>query len=167
MQEDQILRKIIEQTYTLRDLVRRTRILKKYLLSKLFTVNEPVDQDVQEEMSWLASLGSEFYNQFNPDNVNQIFAGIEKKIEAYSPVTLYVAFEPGKDDVVGIGNWFRKNTQNQFIFDLKYDPTLIGGCAIVKNGLYKDYSLKAKLQENITEINSIIRSNLTVKNKTE
>ena len=38
------------------------------------------------------------------------------------------------------------------LFELRFDPDLIGGCALVWKGVYKDYSLRAKIAEKHKEI---------------
>lgn len=168
MQKDPILEKIIQSTYTLTDLYKKIRILKKYLISKFFDPNQlgnqqTIDQDLNSELDWLKSLGDEFYSQFNSQNVYQMFEELERKVESISPLTIYLGFEPPKEEIANIGLWLRKNTKGNDIFDLKLDYGLIGGCALVKNGTYKDYSLKNKLKENTNQIGAIIRSSLTAK----
>jgi len=49
--------------------------------------------------------------------------------------------------------WLRENLdQPRLVFDFKVDPSLIGGCAFVYKGVYKDYSLRARISDNKDKI---------------
>jgi hypothetical protein len=163
MLEDKILNKIAETTFTLRDMQKRLRVLKIYLIIKLFGTTETPEQEVEAEMPWLNSLGEEFFQQFNKENIYQVFEELEKKLSLISPITIYLAFDPPKEATNSIGIWLRQNTKNHPIFDVRVDPNLIGGSAVSKNGQYKDYSLRSRFAQNNPRITEIIKSSLSQK----
>lgn len=163
MQSDQVLKKVVESTYSYREIQKRVRVLKNYLISKLFSSSATLEEEVNSEMQWLSALGNDFYSQFNQQNIYQIFDEVEKRLLNISPITIYLAFEPQKEEIAKIGTWLRENTTTAQIYDFKIDYDLIGGCAIVMNGKYKDYSLRAKIKENTNEVNTIIRSSLVTR----
>ncbi len=144
---NQILSLILKNTYTLHDLKHRLRILKAVVEQKLFGTNTAALTFSPEETSWLNSLGSEFIAQFNEKNVYTLFGAAEKAIENTEAVILYLPFQADQATVNQLGSWFRQNLTNNLLFDIKLDPNLIGGCALVRGGIYKDYSLKSKIYD--------------------
>lgn len=156
---DQILNTIIESSYTLHELRTRVRVLKAYLGKKVFgSETDDMDLDIRSEINWLYQLGDQFMSQFNRSNFSEIFTEIENRINHLNPLIIYFAFEPTANELHNVGIWLRKNYGAQFLFDHKYDPTLIGGCALVWKGLYKDYSLKGRIEQNRQAIIEVIRS---------
>jgi len=140
-----LLNTILTSTYTMQDLRHRIRILKSYLETKYFGGKFDF---TPEDNIWLNSLGHDFYNNFSKENLYQTFQELEKKTANLNPLIIYLSFEPGITQIEAIHNWFRKNISQNILFDIKIDHELIGGAALVYKGIYRDYSLKAKIQEN-------------------
>ena len=83
------------------------------------------------------------------DGFSKMSEEVDKFIASLSPLTIYFVFMPEEGQVKEIGEWLRKSLNNpRLLFNVKVDPGLIGGCAVVYKGVYKDYSLKAKISEN-------------------
>ncbi len=141
-----ILQKILESTFTLSQLKHRVRILHEYLSEKLFTNNKTSSQVEPEDLVWLNSLGGSFLDQFNINNLDQIFKDLEDYLQKIKPLIIYLAFEPNEELNHQIGLYLRQNSSHK-IFDAKMDPNLIAGCALSLNGIYKDYSLKVKITQ--------------------
>ena len=141
-----ILNTILENTYTLSQLKRRLSALKQLLLKEFFKSdsNQPAPAIDTE---WLKSLPSEFLKQFNNDNVYKIFEDIESQIIKLPIVTIYLTFEPDEATLSQIGQRAKKTFNKLLIFDIKYDPRLIAGAALVCKGVYRDYSLRSKIEE--------------------
>lgn len=148
---DDILNIILKDTFTLTQLKTRVRVLKSNLLKTFFGGETKLTLSPQD-LSWLKSLPPSFYQQFTKDNVYKIFVDLENKIQNLKLLTIYLTFEP--DDVVvkEIGIMVRKTFGSFLPLDIKYDPTLIAGCALVWKGVYRDYSLRAKIEERKGEI---------------
>lgn len=147
---DEILAIILKDTYSLSQLKHRLRILKSSLLKVFFG-----GQDLSfspAELNWLKSLPNQFYQKFNKDNVYQIFAEIEKETNNLKTLTMYLTFEPDEATLSQLGNYVRANFSQTLVLDIKLNPTLIAGTALVWNGVYRDYSLKAKLESKKAEI---------------
>lgn len=140
-----ILNLMMENTYTLPDLKHRLRILKGYLENQVFGNKDHIFDP--EDSAWLNSLPADLFHQFNKDNLPDIFTTLEQTIDKILPLTLYLSFEPNKEIVSAISAWLRQNLSQKPILEIKFDPGLIGGCALVKDGIYKDYSLKARIEE--------------------
>lgn len=140
---------ILKDTYSLSQLKHRLRILKSSLLKAFFGgANLSFSP---EQLSWLKSLPTDFYHKFTKDNVYQIFTEMEKEISKLKTLTMYLTFEPDSAALYEIGAYIRTNFGPGFLLDIKLDPALIAGTALVWKGVYKDYSLRAKLQARKTE----------------
>lgn len=148
-----ILTTILKNTYSQSQLKHRLNILKSNLLKTFFSGlqggSEPESLSLsKEDLSWLKSLPSDFYQKFNKDNVYQIFAGLEGQINKVAVLTIYLTFEPDEVSLMQIGDYARKTFANPtLLLDIKYDPRLIAGAALTWKGVYKDYSLKARINE--------------------
>lgn len=157
----QILEKILEDNFTLSELRHRIHVLRFYLNKRLFgNDTTEFDSQVRVEAGWFYKLGEPFFNQFNKANLSQIFDALEAEVSNLPVLTIYFAFEPGRDELHRIGDFLRKNFGPKFIFDAKFDPTLIAGCAFVWKGGYKDYSLRARVAENRQQILETIKGGL-------
>lgn len=140
-----ILNIILANTYTLPDLKHRLRILRAYLEDRVFGNKNQVFESQDE--NWLNSLPLDLLNQFNKDNLTSLLENLEQQINELHPLVLYLSFEPDQNTITSISSWIRQNLSQKPVLEIKYDPSLIGGCALVKEGIYKDYSIKAKIEE--------------------
>lgn len=144
--DQDILTTILKDTYSQSQLKHRLNILKSNLLKTFFS--GPQGGSEPEDLNWLKSLPSDFYHKFNKDNVYQIFSGLDGQINTVTVLTIYLTFEPDEASLTQIGDYARKTFANPtLLLDIKYDPRLIAGAALTWKGVYKDYSLKARINE--------------------
>jgi|SRR3989344_3432862 len=148
--ENNIFEQILKQSYSLSILKHRIRILKSYLSGYFF--NGPKEQFKTEDQNFLSSLPKDFYSSFNKNNFNEIFSQFDQNISKLPALTIYLAFEPSDEAIERIGTKVRQLFSPNLILDVKYDPRLIAGCALVWGGVYKDYSLKLKIEESKDKI---------------
>lgn len=165
-----MVQKILTETLTKPQLFRRLRVLKDLINFMLFKLSPEetslsVDKKIQlflalhqhdilelnllrQEGSWLTSLGDDFYQKFNRDNLTRIFESLEKELAETKHIILYLPTEIPEASQMAIGQWFKTNVGVDTTFETKFDANLIGGCAISYNGMYRDYSLRAKIETN-------------------
>lgn len=148
---DEMLNVILKDTYTQTQLKHRVRILKSYIEQVLFAgVNEPLNQP---DLGWLKSLPADFYQKFNKDDAAGIFAKLEQDLAKLAVLTVHLPFDADETVHSQLGSFARRTFgQTILLLDIKYDPSLIAGCALSWKGIYKDYSLKAKIGEKKAEI---------------
>lgn len=142
--DNPVLQKILENTFTLGILHHRLRFLREAILYKVFARRDYLTQDAVD-LNWLNSLGEPFFKQFNKDNVDKLFEGLELYIQNLKPLIIYFASPPSDVIIIQTGLWLRKNCPSHQIFDAKIDPNLVAGTALSLNGVYKDYSLRVKI----------------------
>lgn len=150
--EQQILDTILKDSFTMYDLKRKVRILKTYLFNTFYGGQNEQTALEQSETSWLKSLPQDFYSSFNKNNVSQIITDIEAKIKQIQPLVVYLPFSTTDEACAEIGRFVRKTFSNSLIIDTKFDSKLIAGCALSFRGIYKDYSLRVRIEEKKTEI---------------
>lgn len=151
---NEILNIILKDTYSLSDLKHRLNILKTYIVQNLFGVDQSTQkQPAETDLAWLKSLSPAFFQNFNKDNTYQLMSELDKTINQLKTLTIYVAFEPDSYSLILMGKYVRKtfsqpekttsSTNFPILLDIKYDPSQIAGCALVWNGIYKDFSLRS------------------------
>lgn len=151
---NEILAIILKDTFAQTQLKYRLRILKSNLLRTFFgTANLPVSP---EDLDWLKSLPADFYQRFNKDNVYQIFSGLDSEIAKLQILTIYLTFEPDNATINQIGAFTRKIFSSlgnlPLILDIKFNPNLIAGTALSWKGIYRDYSLRQRIESRKGEI---------------
>lgn len=149
---NEILPTILKDTFTLIQLRHRLKVLKSHLLKALFGGK---DQYLisREDLNWLATLPQTFFKNFTKDNVYKILDDIQKRCDQLPALTIYLPIEAGDNICLQIGSYARQSFANsQILLDTKFDQSLIAGCALVWRGMYRDYSLRAKIESKKEEI---------------
>jgi F0F1-type ATP synthase delta subunit len=147
-----LLEKIAQQTYTVSSLKRRCRILKEYFEKKTFGGDLEI-QVLDADKDWLASLMNEPTENFTSKNFYAEMDQLNKRLESLPPLTIYLAFEMPDNEIAALAQNIRASLNSNLIFlDLRKDPNLIGGLAMVYKGIYKDYSVRKKIDEQREQI---------------
>lgn len=160
---DNLLEKILENTYTLDVLKKRVKALKQKVNIELFNLKIDAKHQDTEYAAWLNSLGKDFFKVFTREDFQQVFEALDKQISEIQPLVIYFSFDPGPSQIILIGGLLRQDLGKNFIYDIKLDYSLLGGCAFVWKGIYKDYSIKAKLALNREKILESFRNFLAQK----
>jgi F0F1-type ATP synthase delta subunit len=155
--EERILNEILKDTFTLDSLRKRVQLLKLILERDIYRPGSKDDINKSElelrEEKWLQGFDKELITGMTSQMYSSFNERIEKFIESIVPLTIYFVFIPDETQIKAFGTWLRQNLdQSRLVFDLKVDPRLIGGCAFVYKGIYKDYSLRARISDNKDKI---------------
>ena len=148
----EILNTILIDTFTLTQLKHRVRILRGYLLKIFFNTQDENETISAADLNWLKTLPENFYQNFNKDNVYSQFESLNQQISKLTPLTIYLTFDPDDEAAADIGQFARKTFDSLMLLDTKKNQDLIAGCAIIWKGVYKDYSLKAQIEEKKEQI---------------
>lgn len=89
-------------------------------------------------------------------NFDEEVAKSEEEIKNMALLTLYIPIDLSYKEIAEIGEKLRKDYKEEFLLDLRVDPTLIAGCALVWKGKMRDFSFKRKLQEKHDELRKLI-----------
>lgn len=148
--------KLLANSYSTQQLRNRLRILKSYLEKKFFNKEDGQDID-QMDNQWLESLGDEFLNQFTQINAYEKLKQMEDEIDKIIPLIIYVAFEMPQEEIEKMGIWLRLQMATSLVCEVKVDPNLIAGCALSWKGVYKDYSIRQKIENSQEQILSSLK----------
>ncbi len=80
-------------------------------------------------------------------SVKQELQKIKKMGDALPVVNLVLAVEPTYGIIKNISLWFTKRFGHKVIIDLSLERKLLGGAFISFNGLYKDYTLRTRVDK--------------------
>src|SRR3989338_2332956 len=162
------LETILSNTYTKKDLSHRLYLLREFLEERLFSekknaniiyqLNEFFEKkkEKRDEFNALVAWGYDFFEIFNTENLYTKLKEIEDKVGGLPVVTVYLPIFLPIYEIPKLGDWIRKNVQAGALVDLKADPQLIGGCALVWKGTYKDYSLRYYLDKSKEAIKRVV-----------
>lgn len=143
---DEVFETILKITYTHSQFKHIFRILKSYFNQKFFG-GEFLTELTEADLSWINSLSPSFFDKFTKYNLSENLQSLEQKLVQTPTLIIYVAFDPTYDALYQLGQYVRGNFTFFKLIDIKYDPSLLAGCALVWMGVYKDYSLKARIEE--------------------
>lgn len=156
MNTEQILDILLADTYTLTALKHKLQTLKLYLANILFTKNTPLVLAEEDQIS-INSLGQAFFRQFKPETLTQTLTSLDAQIKKIQPLVIYLPFEPPPAEIIRLGKWLRGSFSSNFVFETKIDPALMAGCALVWKGVYKDFSIKSRVDQNKDRILEVFR----------
>lgn len=148
---------LLATTYSLSKLRKRIRVVRNHIMKKFF--NQAEDQELleAEDKIWLESMNNIFLFQFTKENAYQKLDELEKEISKIQPLIIYVAFDIPSEEVEKIGIWLRREINPYLLCEIKQDPEIIGGCALSWKGIYKDYSLRKRAEDNKDQIIGIFK----------
>ncbi len=144
---ENILATLLKDSYTLNQLKHKLAFLRSYLEQQFFKGEESKDLFAETDLTWLKSLPQKFLQSFNKDNLYSTIEDLQNQIIKLPTLILYLTFDPNTQTISEIGEYVRKTFQTKLILDLKYDPNLIAGASLVWKGLYRDYSLRSRIDE--------------------
>lgn len=144
--DQKILESILKNTYTLSQLKHRLKIIR-LKLSQAFFGGEANQMLSPADIAWLETVPEDSFAFFNKDNFSKLISDIELSLSKIQMLTVYLPFEANDDALKEIGVRSRQLYGANFLLDIKYNPELIAGCALSWKGIYKDYSLHARIEE--------------------
>jgi F0F1-type ATP synthase delta subunit len=77
--------------------------------------------------------------------------GLENELNKLTPLALTIAFEPCDSTISKIFDWVGANLGSNYLLDIQQDNSILGGIIITFKGEYRDYSLKSKLDQYLSQ----------------
>lgn len=118
------------------------RLSHKYLESKIKLIKQFPEQ---------------FFALFNRTNFQKELKKITQAVAKAEVVTIHLPFQLPEEEQTKLGSWFKDNLGLTTLYEVSFDPSLIGGCALSFKGFYKDLSLKARIAANQQQIVKSLR----------
>lgn len=137
---------LLAGTYTRMDALRRLRILKQLLESRLFgSISQPTLSP--DDSVWISGVDENLFGFFTRENLYKLCDDMEDRIKKIEVLTVYLPFELPERELVNLGEHLRKDYGKNFLIEIKFDPGLIGGCSLVWHSIMKDYSIKKMMED--------------------
>ncbi len=163
MTTDELRDTLINSSFTMADVQRRTRFLQGFLESQFFATNgtdlksflqahDATQTDVEVMLGW----GATFYQAFTRSNLYELIKAITESIRSLPSMVLYLPYTPDDAGRAFVGATLRKIVGSPVILDIRYDPSLGAGCSFSTGGMYKDYSLRTMLANKRDVIHQIV-----------
>ncbi|SRR5258708_2896439 len=148
--DEKILDIVLQRSLTLHQAYKHLRILKEYLTYQIFGAQQATLE--KEDQAFIDQIDKDLLQQFTKDNLASEFEKILSQLEKIPVLVVYFGFQPDNELIKSISDWIKNNYSERIILDSKIDNNLIAGCSLVWKGIYKDYSLKAKIEDHRQEI---------------
>lgn len=151
---DGLLTTIFEDIYTYQQYKNRAKFLRETLVRRIFGSKDK-DSDLSAHSQgnlWLSKNGGKIFQQFNKDNVYQILGDIDTAAKKLPVLTLYIPADLPDEEIDKLGLHIRNLIGKTILIDIKLNPSLLAGCALVWNGIYKDFSIKEAIDQKKEEI---------------
>jgi F0F1-type ATP synthase delta subunit len=151
---------MLRNTYTTDELVERIGIMRAYYDRVLFKeekdlrIKDVVKEDAEEGVSerleeWYSEMVSQ---KIPPLVVYEALDAILEDMSGLPTVALYVPVRFTPKHIMRFGEWFRKEVQPNILLSVRIDPRVTGGCGIVWQATYHDFSLRYYLSMHREEI---------------
>ena len=81
------------------------------------------------------------------DSLEEQLIAIKDKIKKCNIINITIAVDYDMDFLEKLYDWFENNGFNNFLLDIKVDPTILGGLHVSHHGKFIDLSLTKKVSE--------------------
>lgn len=163
-----IISTILRNTYTNDDLISRLAVMRKFYATVLYgstfsgRMNDLSLSDVIPESldDHILRAVTEWRDTFARDGIQPLVVyealdAVEEEITGLPSATLYLPIRFEQKHIELFGKWFRSNVQPNIMLNIRVDPATAGGCALVWNSVYYDFSFKyfvMKQREQIVKV---------------
>lgn len=138
--------------YTQQDLMSFYKEIDQ-IMTHMFMGNGNVEKTLdsilspEKKTAILSYLKQEKVRMENPVDVKVALSNIQKMGNTLPVVKLKLAFEPTGKIIKNISYWFTRRLGQKVILDFSLERHAIGGAFISFGGLYKDYTIKTKIDK--------------------
>jgi hypothetical protein len=161
---------MLKNTYTTDDLIERLGHMRTYYGVKIFTegskkkIEDVLRAECEEHtLMRLTEWEKEFEKStIQPIVVYEALDTVQEEVAGMPTVTLYVPARFSPEDVERFGMWFRENVQPNILMSLRVDPRSTGGCSMIWNHTYYDFSLHYYIQKNREEVTRMLNEKINV-----
>ncbi len=98
---------------------------------------------IEKKDKFIALLRDHNVATQSPPQLKDFMDKVLKEVLALPVLTLTLAFEPKQENLAAFSEWFLLNIRKQILFDIKVDPTIIGGSLVAFEGKFIDGSVKS------------------------
>ena len=97
---------------------------------------------IKKRDGFITLLQNNKINTASGSDLKEFFTKIQQKVSTIPVLTLTIAIEPKETLLHEISEWCLLNTNQQVVFDITVDDSLIAGAIIYFSGKYLDFSIR-------------------------
>jgi F0F1-type ATP synthase delta subunit len=148
--KEKILQDLKEKIITSEDL---SFLIEEINLAKSFSfkdsglsLSEKLKERVSENFRvFVWSLEKEKLLPETPKERFSFFDEIEEELRNLPKVKIEISFEPSRNFLLQVKNWFRENLKKEVILEVIKNPKVVGGAIVEYQGKYLDFSLAKEI----------------------
>lgn len=145
--DQSLLNLILKDTFTPAACLKRLGLLRGVTETEIFQKQAEAKQNLPpDDLAWLEAVDTKVVAGLTGANFETIFKATEEAIRNILPLTVFVPFALPDQQSNEIGRKLRESYGDQFLMEVKIDPSLIAGCALAWKGIYQDFSLKKRIE---------------------
>lgn len=153
--ESKLLDYIIASSLTQNEILERIQLLKDALERKMFGADPSSEQDPLSSPAnreWLNGFDPRLLEGITKNNIDTVVAKLVEAVKGITPLVVFLPFEIPRPELARFITSLRQNYGPNLMVEIKLDPNLIAGAALVWKGVYKDYSIHQRISDNRNQI---------------
>lgn len=121
--------------------------------SKLFQVSTTLDQALNESFNkqkkdaFLSILKEQGIEPSDQIKIQELLKKIKEEAKIFPVITIKLGYDPTREHIESFSDWFISRIKRKVILKILVERNLIGGAYITYNGLFKDFSVKKRVQD--------------------
>lgn len=161
---------ILKNTYTLYALYKRLDLLQRFFEHYFFEGEatagrraqllqeyyRDADADLRFHIGAIAAWDGEVLDSFTAQNLYDRLQVLKQSAKELPVVTLYVPTHLTSEQLGPIGIWCRAYVHTSIMLDMRVDPSSVGGCTLVYNNVFHDFSLSYFVSKQRSELVKLV-----------
>lgn len=150
---------LLKYSKTTYELSASLKLLKSFLESKFFNSPFRTEDLTDREQTLITAIKQEkVLESITKDRLTDFLKELQAETEKINILVIFTAVALNEESTDEVVKKVRLMISNQILVDFRLDPTLVAGCALIWKGVYKDYSLKSRIEQNREQILSQFKS---------
>ena len=131
------------------------------LASALFNTKANITHEIDtyipfdKKEQFLSLFGQNQITFQDLENTQKFLALITETLNDIPVISLQIAIEPKQETIDTISDWFSQRLNKEVLLDIVVKKELLAGCVIINNGIFRDYSIKKKIEDRFNNVDSV------------
>ncbi len=165
-----IFQQLLQNTFTTDTLYQRIRFMREWYEMRLYSQDESErratvstfceKKGIDTDTSHVLEMWEQYFSEHasGPEEVVKTLRELEEQIHLLPSVVIYVPMIFDDTEIVKIAEWFRRNVRQGMLLEVKVDANVTGGCALIWNNTYYDFSLRYFMRKERAGIVSMLNA---------
>jgi len=154
---EEILKEVSKKILTKEDLsffLDQIDTAKKFIFQKIeVPLSEKIKGKVSNDfLGFIQELERKNLISKNPEKNREFFESLKENLLKIPQIKIEIAFEPRREFLKEISDFFEKNFHQKLILDVTINPEIVGGIVFEFGGKIFDFSLAKEIEKKILKI---------------